>query len=288
MTRPARIVDAHLHLWDPARTDWYPYLSGAMQLDLGDTAGMNRRFDVPTYRAESTGWNVEKLVNVAAATGPHSVDETLELEERAEADGHPDAIVGGLPPPTGSVADAIAAIDRQMAATRFRGVRPMGQPKAPVPEPEVLRALAERNLVLDVMAHADQLVAAAQALEAVDDLTVVVEHTGWPRTGTAEERALWREGMAALAGLGDRVVCKLSGLAMPLGSMAPEAFAPWIEPAIELFGPDRCMFASNFPVDGLHGTLDELFTTYATLTAGLDDAAREQLFATTAERVYRC
>ena len=83
--KPARIVDAHVHLWDPARTDWYPYLSAAKdQLDMGDVSGMSRRFDVPTYLTEASGWNVEKLVNVAAATGRHSVDETLELDRRAD------------------------------------------------------------------------------------------------------------------------------------------------------------------------------------------------------------
>ena len=66
------------------------------------------------------------------------------------------------------------------------------------------------------------------------------------------------------------------------------AFAPWIEHAIAVFGVDRCMFASNFPVDGMHGTFDELFTAYATVTAGLDESSRDQLFAGTAERVYRC
>ena len=55
-----------------------------------------------------------------------------------------------------------------------------------------------------------------------------------------------------------------------------------------MFGVDRCMFASNFPVDGMHGTLDELCSTYAEVTAGLDDEARDQLFAANAERVYRC
>ena len=95
MTRqPNRVVDAHVHLWDPARTDWYPYLSGRHQLDMGDVTGMSRRFDVATYLAEADGWNVEKLVNVAAATGRHSVDETIFIDERADLDGHPDAIVG--------------------------------------------------------------------------------------------------------------------------------------------------------------------------------------------------
>ena len=59
--RPARIVDAHVHLWDPARTDWYPYLVGRQQLDLGDVTGMARRFDVTTYRAESGGWKANLL-----------------------------------------------------------------------------------------------------------------------------------------------------------------------------------------------------------------------------------
>lgn len=285
--RPRRVVDAHVHLWDPARTDWYPYLSGRQQLGMGDVSGMARRFDVATYQAEAAGWNVEKLVNVAAATGRHSIDETLELDQRAEVDGHPDAIIGGLPP-TDSIDDAIALLDRQMGAARFRGVRPMGVFEGPLPAPEVLQALQERGLVFELMTHPDQLQVAANGLAPFGDLVVVVEHTGWPRSGADEERALWEAGVAALAGLGDNVVCKLSGLAMPLGSMRVDALAPWIEHAIEAFGAHRCMFASNFPVDGLHGTFDELYTTYSAVAAGLDDESRDQLFAANAERVYRC
>jgi L-fuconolactonase len=285
--RPTRVVDAHVHLWDPARTDWYPYLSGRQPLNMGDVSGMARVFDVPTYLAESAGWNVEKLVNVAAATGRHSIDETLELDQRAEIDGHPDAIIGGLPA-TESVAEAVDLLDRQMAASRFRGVRPMGGFESVLPADEVLRALQERGLVFELMAHADQLEAAAAGLAAFDDLVVVVEHTGWPRSGSAEERALWTTGIDALAALGDNVVCKLSGLAMPLGSMAADVLAPWLEHAIEAFGVDRCLFASNFPVDGLHGTFDELYSTFTAVTAGLDDESIEKLFATNAERVYRC
>ena len=66
---------------------------------------------------------------------------------------------------------------------------------------------------------------------------------------------------------------------MPLGSMDPAVLAPWIE---------RCFFASNFPVDGLHGTLDQLWSAYDAITAGLDAADREKLFAANAERTYRC
>lgn len=284
---PSRVVDAHVHLWDPARTDWYPYLSGPSPVHgAGDQARMNRRFDLPTYRAETERWNVEKLVNVAAATGRHSVDETIELDRRAEAEGGPHAIVGGLPP-TDTVAEAIELIDRQLAAPRFRGVRQMGGLGGRLPDVEVLRALQSRDLVFDLMAQADGLLDAASQLRGVDGLTVVVEHTGWPRSGSHEERELWRRGIDALAALGDQVVCKLSGLAMLLGSMGVDALAPWLDHALEAFGVDRCLFASNFPVDSMCGTFDELYTTFSTVTAGLDAASRDKLFAANAERVYR-
>jgi len=287
-SRPARIVDAHVHLWDPARADWYPYLStSGDELNMGDVSGMSRRFDVSTYLSESVGWNVEKLVNVAAATGMHSIDETLELDRRADADTHPDAIIGGLLP-ADSVAEAVAALDAQMAASRFRGVRPMGAFDGPLPSVEVLRALQDRNLVFEVMTHPDQLVATAKGLEPFGDLVVVIEHTGWPRNDSDEERALWMEGMNALAGLGDNVLCKLSGLAMPLGSIAVEILAPWLEYTIDVFGVDRCLFASNFPVDGMHGTLDELYNAYSAITSGVGADARDKLFAANAERIYRC
>jgi predicted TIM-barrel fold metal-dependent hydrolase len=253
---------------------------------MGDISGMCRFFDAKTYFAESSKWNVKKFVHVAAASGSFLAAETAELEEQAQATGHPDAIVGGITP-NAPVADTVALLDKQMASSRFRGIRPMGE-GAPVPRPEILRALQERNLVFDFMGHTDELETAARGLADWGDLTVVIEHTGWPRSNSEEEYTLWKTGMSALAALGDNVNCKLSGLAMPLGSMAADVFKPWIEHCIEAFGVDRCMFASNFPVDGMHGTFDDLYSTYNELTAGLDAPARDKLFAGTAERIYRC
>ena len=112
------MIDAHVHLWDPARTDWYPYLGHAPRAPRVTPPRMHRRFDVGTYRTESAAWNVDKFVNVAAATGRNSVDETLELDRSAAANGGPDAIIGGLPP-ADSVADSVGMLDRQMAAPRF-------------------------------------------------------------------------------------------------------------------------------------------------------------------------
>jgi L-fuconolactonase len=285
--QPARVVDAHVHIWDPARTDWYPYLSHPLAPESADASRMFRPFDVETYRAEAAGWNVEKFINVAAATGGHSIEETLELDGAAQARGGPDAIVGGIPP-TDTVAEGLELIDRQMTAPRFRGVRPMGRYEGPLPDAGVLDGLRERNLLFELMSHPDQLRLAAKQLAGFDDLVVVVEHTGWPRSSSDEERTLWRDGIEALSDLGDNVVCKLSGLAMPLEAMSVDAFAPWLEFAIEAFGADRCMFASNFPVDSMYGTFDDLYAVFSAVTAGFDSESRLKLFARNAERIYRC
>ena len=61
---------------------------------------------------------------------------------------------------------------------------------------------------------------------------------------------------------------------------------PWIEHCLESFGVDRCMFASNFPVDAMHGTFDELYGGFDRVTADLGADARDKLFAANAERLY--
>jgi len=281
-----RVVDAHVHLWDPARADWYPYLAGMQQLDMGDISGMCRRFDQSIYFSEARKWNVQKFVHVAAAAPDKLVDETLELDAQANATGHPDVLIGGVNP-SDDLAELEGQLDKQVTTTRFRGIRIMGEGEQAIPTPGMLQALQDRGLIFELMAHPDALAAAAAALDGWE-LPVVVEHTGWPRSNEPAEYDLWRTGMAELAGLRENVTCKLSGLAMPMQSMTVETFAPWIRHAIELFGADRCMFASNFPVDGMHGTFDDLYATYDELTADLDDSTRKQLFAGNAERIYGC
>ena len=71
-------------------------------------------------------------------------------------------------------------------------------------------------------------------------------------------------------------------------SAPKRSIAWWTHGAIERFGADRCMFASNFPVVGMHGSFDDLYGAYDQLTADLDEATRDQLFAGNAERVYGC
>ena len=118
---------------------------------------------------------------------------------------------------------------------------------------------------------------------------MVVEHTGWPRSDADEERALWETGMDALAALGDNVVCKLSGLAMPLGSMSVDALAP-VDRArhrARSASTAACSPATS-PSTACTAPSTSCTPTYAAVTAGLDDEARDKLFAANAERVYRC
>ena len=249
---------------------------------------MYRRFDVDTYRAESAGWNVEKFVNVAAATGRHSIDETIELDGNADADGGPDAIIGGLPP-TDTVAEAVELLDRQMTAPRFRGVRPMGATMGPVPDAGVLQALQERNLLFELMTHPDQLQAAARQLAGLRRPD---------RGGRAHRMAPLelRRGAGPLAGRHRRpgrawaTTSCASSRAWPCRS-SPCASMPSPRgsstPSRPSASTAACSPATSRSTP-MYGTFDELYATFSAVTAGLDDESRDKLFAANAERVYRC
>ena len=73
---------------------------------------------------------------------------------------------------------------------------------------------------------------------------------------------------------------------MSLHAFDREAQRPFVEHCLEAFGTERCMFASNFPVDALYGGFAEMFELYDGLTADLGAAEREALFAGNAERIY--
>ena len=227
MTEPTRIVDAHVHLWDPANKAWYPYLAMLPHGSTGDPTRMHRRFDVRTYRTESAAWHVDKFVNVAAATGHNSVDETLELDRTAAANGGPDAIIGGLPP-ADSVADAVGMLDRQMAARRFRGIRPMGPLGDRCPTPTSSRAPGAQSRLRTHDASRSTRGGGDEAGRLRRTVHGRRAHRLAPfvvcrRTGDVERPASTR-----WPALGDNVVCKLSGLAMPLESMTVESLSPWL------------------------------------------------------------
>jgi predicted TIM-barrel fold metal-dependent hydrolase len=135
------------------------------------------------------------------------------------------------------------------------------------------------------------------------DTTIVLDHVGTPLgiasyAGKRTERyPLWLANIRKLAALPNTHV-KLGGLAMPFvgfdsfmtskpSAVLAEDWRPYIEPCIEAFGVDRCMFESNFPVELCGCTYDVLWNAFKRLAAGSSDAEKAALFSNTARRIYR-
>ena len=188
-----RVVDAHVHLWDPARADWYPYLAGMQELDMGDISGMCRRFDQLIYFSEAAAWNVAEIrPRRGRGAARARRGDTRSSTRKPTATGHPDVLIGGLVP-SDDTAEIERRLDEQMASKRFRGVRIMGEGDEALPTSAILKALQDRGLIFELMVHPDQLVPAARALDGWE-LPVVVEHTGWPRSTTPTSTTCGRPG----------------------------------------------------------------------------------------------
>ncbi|HVT36518.1 MAG TPA: amidohydrolase family protein, partial [Nevskiaceae bacterium] len=95
-----------------------------------------------------------------------------------------------------------------------------------------------------------------------------------------------KRGMALLAKQ-PNVAVKISGLAMIDRTWTTDSIRPFVLDTIDLFGPQRAMFASNFPVDKLYGNFGQHFEAYSSIVADFSDAERRALFAGTAETIYR-
>ena len=208
------------------------------------------------------------------------------------------------------------------AGERFRGVRNRtawhpspevrsnlsSPPPGPLGRPEFqegAKRLAGFGLVLDVWAYHTQLPQVVELARAVPEPTVVADHVGGPigvgpfAGKRAEVFAEWRRDVLALAACAN-VVVKLGGLAMqvsgfefhlrglpPTSAELAEAWRPYIETCVEAFGPARCMFESNFPVDKGMCSYAALWNAFKRLAAGASAAEKAALFGGTAVRVYR-
>ena len=285
-----RFVDPHVHWWDRANPRFVTATQEqADAFGMGDVSGMDRDYGRDEYLADAATATVEveKVVWVTATLDFGGQVGEVEWIDRTTA-GAPllAAIVGGIDP-TLPVAEWQAAFDAQARAERFRGIRILaGLDHASPLADEVMRVLADRGCVYDLVAHHETMGDAARLAERHPRVPFVLEHMGWPqRPDDPDDVAAWRVGIDRLAAV-ETVACKLSGLAMSLHSFDAEAQRPFIEHCLAAFGVERCMFASNFPVDALYGGFAEMFALYESLTDGLPEADREALFAGNAERIY--
>jgi predicted TIM-barrel fold metal-dependent hydrolase len=167
------------------------------------------------------------------------------------------------------------------------------------------RVLARMGLSLDTICCFPQLPEMEEFARAVPEVTIIINHLGGlNRTGPFAGRdnevmTAWRNGMAKLAKC-PNVLLKLGGIGMPrfgfdwhtrdnpIGSEElAVSMAPLLSYCIEQFGPDRCMFESNFPVDKVSFSHHVLFNAFKRFSIGYSTSERAGLFHDTAVRAYR-
>jgi predicted TIM-barrel fold metal-dependent hydrolase len=286
-----QVVDAHVHLWEVSAHSWYPAMqdpeAAKAFAGLGDVTRMARDFLVPQLREETCSVDLLGLVHVSAASAPR-----VHLEEGRWVDGVldelglPAAIVGALEAgQTG--AEMEADLDAQAASPRFRGIRVLsGLDPESVAAATLCDLLAERDLVFDLVTQPAGAASFAALLEGRPGLRVVLEHSGWPNDTSEHGRTEWRAAIDRLAAL-PNVDCKVSGLGMATHALDPATLGPWVEGCLEAFGPERCMFGGNFPVEAMYGDYATLVGSVAAALGGLSGAERHGFFADNARRAYR-
>lgn len=281
------IVDAHHHLWQrPERYQW-----------LADPAlaPIRRDFGVPELRAALAGTGVRHTVLVEGGRGDAAeAGELLALarttEEIAGVVAWADLTDPGL---AGTLARYRAGPDGQWLV----GVRAHVQDQADpdyLGRPDAragLAVVAAAGLTFDLLVRVDQLPGAAAAARAVPGLRFVLDHLGKPRIRDgAAGLAAWRAGITPLAAA-PNTVAKLSGLVTEAhwAQWTVADLRPFVLTAVELFGPERLMFGSDWPVcllaapgyAAVRQALDEA------LGDALSAAERTQVYAGTAARSYR-
>ncbi|MFI5002915.1 MAG: amidohydrolase family protein [Reyranellales bacterium] len=221
-------------------------------------------------------------------------------------------------------AKAGAVFDAQIAAGngRFKGIRyqtgwdadPGIRNSRTDPTPrlttdktwrEGFKELAKRDLTFDAWLYHPQLGEIADLADAFPGTSIVLDHVGGPLGYASyasrhdEVRATWKKSMAELARR-PNISVKMGGLGMAMGwfdfyrrpappssQMLADAFRPWVETCIELFGANRCMFESNFPVDKITSGYGVLWNAFKRLAAKASAAEKTALFSGTASRVYK-
>ena len=313
------ICDPHHHFWD-YRTQRVPhqrYLLHELAADIN--SGHNVRSTVfvearSMYRTDGPEElrplaEVEFVQGLAAASASG-----LYGPGRAAAAiiGHADLKLGERVEP---VLDALQAA----SPNRFRGVRHSvtwdPHPEMDNREPQGVlatdnfragaRVLARKGMSLEGWVNASQLPELAELAKAVPGLTIILNHIGGlMRTGPYANRedevmAAWRSGIAAVAACSN-VNMKLGGIGMPrtgfdwherdlpIGSEElADSMAPLMNYCIEQFGPSRCMFESNFPVDKVAYSYNVMYNAFKRLSKGYSATERADMFHDTAARVYR-
>ncbi|MGB5624733.1 MAG: amidohydrolase family protein [Woeseiaceae bacterium] len=297
MPEKRRIIDAHHHLWD-LQACHYPWLMArGVTRFFGDPTAIQRDYLVADFRDDAADYELEASVHVQVGVAAgDELKETAWLQKTGDDTGLPSAIVAfcELDSP-----DAPQSLGAQLEFSRLRGARQIiGRSDAEdavtgsgelVDDPvwrENLGLLGELGLSFDLQLTPGQVPRVAEALADTPDTDVALCHCGSPWDQTKAGIESWREGLRLLASL-PNVYCKISGFGMFDHNWTVDSIRPIVESCIEIFGADRSMFGSNFPVDKLHASYSQVWCAYEELSAGLSAQDQQLLFADTARNFYR-
>jgi predicted TIM-barrel fold metal-dependent hydrolase len=291
------IVDPHFHLWD-LENNYYPWLSdGVKPSAFGDYSAINKTYLIDDFLADAKNQNVIKAVHLDVGFDPADpAGETRWLQGVADKHGYPHGIVGYADFRRADVGDLL---DAHMQYANFRGIRQSmnfhpDPAKTYLTEPFVSRTaewrrgfkeLARRGLSYDLQLYFWQVDEFIDLAREFSDTQIIVNHTGMQVDGPHLFEG-WRKAMSRLA-QSPNVACKISGLGMGDWNWTIGSIQPYVEAALEAFGVNRCMFASNFPVDKLFSSYDAIFDAFKTITSGYSKAERSALFHDNATRYYR-
>lgn len=295
MPAPPAVIDTHVHFWDLARFR-YPWL------DAEECAPFRSSYLPRQLIADFDDVNVTGLVHVQADIDRQidPVEETKWLESTvaAQDDLPPTVCVGYADLRAPDLDDVLR---RHLECELMRGIRQEAwfDPDSTLPGIlrtnllsdaawiRGLRSLGRYNLSFELLVKAEQLEQAAAVFNDLPELPVVLEHTGVPINDDGGPPPLWRSGMRAFAKSVPHSVLKISAMGFIRPSWSLADIGPIVREGIEIFGPQRCMLGSNFPVEQPHGSYSRLWRAYDEITSDLSADERSDIFWRTAQRIYQ-
>jgi len=275
------IVDAHHHFWDPGTAD-YPWLTDEL-------AVIRRPFTPDDLAPELAAAGVDATVLVQTRS---SQDETARFLELAAAMPFIRGVVGWVDLTDPAVADAIATLRAGPAGDRLVGIRHQvhDEPDADwLLRADVvggIRAVGAAGLAYDLLLRPRELPAALELAGRLPDVRFVIDHLAKPPIATGELEP-WRSRIAAFAPF-EHVACKVSGLVTEAdwSSWTPADLQPFVDHAIDVFGPERLVFGSDWPVCLLAATYAQVVGVARTTLSGLTDREQAAVMGANATRIY--
>jgi len=290
------MIDAHHHIWRRADLPW---LLGPEQPRIfGSYGSIKRDYLIDEFLDDVVKKGIRKSVYVQANWAPNwFADEARWVQSTADEHGWPHAIVGYADFTSG---DVRRQLDRLAKYPLVRGVRQqLHWHETPAyrfanrpdlcADPTLRRNIAhlsEYGWSFDLQVFAPQMPGAAELAAACPDVTFVLQHAGMLEDPSDAGWATWQQGVELLAKQ-PNVVTKLSGFGTFIHRNNPKFIASMIEKTVAIFGADRCMFGSNFPIEKIWTTYAKLLAAFRTATKALAANEQQAIFNDTATRVYR-